>query len=609
MKKYTCLKFYSMLVCAMSFMTAQADTNVLSATLNSATVYFSGAELKHSLSIPLKSGENTVVIKDLSPQLDQSSLVISANNGVVINSFEFKTDDVIDSKSISTKLKQWNDSVTVIDEKISEITDLQKVNDQVLELMNSQGESSSAATNNYTDLIKYTDYLKSKSIEIYTEQRRFEKQLTDLKAAKKRLKNKISQETTKNSTHTGVLTIQLMAPRPITSNFDIKYYTTNAGWVPYYDINVASLNEPVNIISKAKVTQTTGLDWNKVKISLSSSAPARGGKAPVLNAWFLNYQVPQNANWFIGAGAAAASQILDSGSTDMIGALSNRTAGLQIRGSSTSQLVSTSPLYVVDGMPTSETEANQLNTDMIKNIKVLKDASATSLYGSKASNGVVVISTKKGINDFVNQSDSDIGQIFDIDIPYTILGNGKEQTILLKEQSVTSDFSFYTVPKKSSDVYLLAEINNWQTLGLMSGSANVSYAGTYMGETIIDSHSTDDKLRLTLGTDDRISVKRIKLQDFSSKKFLGSDIKQEFMYQITVQNNRTQPIKLTIEDQYPISQDQNIKVELAKDMTKSSSVNEEKGVWTWNFNLSAGQSENIKFGYSIKYPKDKDMNL
>src|SRR5437667_3020218 len=66
-----------------------------------------------------------------------------------------------------------------------------------------------------------------------------------------------------------------------------------------------------------------------------------------------------------------------------------------IRGVNT--LGSTNPLYIIDGVPTTRYEdfAN-LNTNAIASIQVLKDASAASIYGSRASNGVIIVTTKDG---------------------------------------------------------------------------------------------------------------------------------------------------------------------------------------------------------------------
>lgn len=53
------------------------------------------------------------------------------------------------------------------------------------------------------------------------------------------------------------------------------------------------------------------------------------------------------------------------------------------------------PLFVVDGVPTTRT-LNSLNTNDIESMQVLKDAASASIYGSRASNGVIIITTKKG---------------------------------------------------------------------------------------------------------------------------------------------------------------------------------------------------------------------
>ncbi len=66
---------------------------------------------------------------------------------------------------------------------------------------------------------------------------------------------------------------------------------------------------------------------------------------------------------------------------------------VRIRGISSFQ--NNDPLYVVDGTPVQDTYINFLNPNDIASIQVLKDASASSIYGSRASNGVIVIETTK----------------------------------------------------------------------------------------------------------------------------------------------------------------------------------------------------------------------
>ena len=82
---------------------------------------------------------------------------------------------------------------------------------------------------------------------------------------------------------------------------------------------------------------------------------------------------------------------------------------IRIRGNG-SMNASNEPLYVIDGVPVTSGDVgqmsdytystnnimNSLNPDDIESISVLKDAAASSLYGSRAANGVILITTKKG---------------------------------------------------------------------------------------------------------------------------------------------------------------------------------------------------------------------
>lgn len=76
--------------------------------------------------------------------------------------------------------------------------------------------------------------------------------------------------------------------------------------------------------------------------------------------------------------------------------LTTYNGSMSIRGIS-SFAVNSTPLLVLDGQPITGVSINELNPDDIESVTVLKDAAATSLYGVRASNGVIVVSTKRGV--------------------------------------------------------------------------------------------------------------------------------------------------------------------------------------------------------------------
>ncbi len=91
-------------------------------------------------------------------------------------------------------------------------------------------------------------------------------------------------------------------------------------------------------------------------------------------------------------------------------ALAGRIAGVQVTGNdgqpgsvnnitirgNNSLTQDNSPLYVIDGFPVEEFNESPVSPSDIESIQVLKDASATSIYGSRGANGVIIITTKKG---------------------------------------------------------------------------------------------------------------------------------------------------------------------------------------------------------------------
>src|SRR6185503_15954862 len=75
---------------------------------------------------------------------------------------------------------------------------------------------------------------------------------------------------------------------------------------------------------------------------------------------------------------------------------------------------------------------------------------------------------------------------FDIETPYTILSNGKFFTVEIKRESVPATYIYYAVPKSDLNVYLTAQITNWEDYNLLDGQTNIYLEGTYMGTSLFD---------------------------------------------------------------------------------------------------------------------------
>jgi len=100
-----------------------------------------------------------------------------------------------------------------------------------------------------------------------------------------------------------------------------------------------------------------------------------------------------------------------------VGYMANPSPSVVIRGSA-SVSAKNEPMYIIDGVPAKANQMAKINPNDIKDLKVLKDAAATSIYGSRASNGVVIISTKNEL--YKNLSEKELDKKLNIiPIPVT----------------------------------------------------------------------------------------------------------------------------------------------------------------------------------------------
>lgn len=207
------------------------------------------------------------------------------------------------------------------------------------------------------------------------------------------------------------------------------------------------------------------------------------------------------------------------------------------------------------------------------------------------------------ISNYTSIQENQLNVSFDIDIPYDILSNGKAHSVALKDIKLPATYKYYAAPRIEKEAFLLAEIKDYGKYNLLAGEANIIFEGMYVGKTQINPGQTSDTLNLSMGRDKKISIKREKVVDKSGTKFLSSKKEQTFTYDITLRNNKKEAVYMLLKDQYPLSTDKEIEIELTeKDGAK---VNPETGILTWDINLKPNETKKIRISYVVKYPKDK----
>ncbi|MCA5005971.1 DUF4139 domain-containing protein [Sphingobacterium bovistauri] len=393
------------------------------------------------------------------------------------------------------------------------------------------------------DLTKLVDYYQVKVVELNANISSLKKDIASEDKAIGRLQDKIRVYTGDG----GQLIIQMSNAKAIEGIFNISYMTYSANWEAYYDLRAKSVASPLEILYKARVTQFTGVDWKNVKLTLSTGNPSQNGDAPLLNPIYAQYYSNQG----------------------LFGQLSGRAAGVNVMQN---RVQSIGTRAEMENSRMEQTEAKKSLSSPVATI-----------------------------------TENQLSAIFEIDFPYDIASNGLPHSVTLKEFSHPALFKYYAVPKLDKDAFLLAEIKDFEKLNLVPGEANILFENMFVGTSYINPAVTTDTLNLSMGRDKSISIKRERIMDEKSTQVSGGTKRQTYTYELRVRNTKSTAINMLLKDQFPISIDKSIEIDLVDG--GGSSVNRETGVLTWMLNVKPAETQTYRFTFTVKYPKDRVVNF
>ena len=523
-------------ICVAALCSLNSLAAPVTASIEHVTVFTQGAELEQKVSLPLQAGDNTVVIEGLSPYINEKSLQIALGGGVIVQQYAFSTDYLSADKlrmsvaSLEDSLRMAQEALQDAERRISTLTEMQK-------LLQAGVNSTLTVTTGVTTatIDKNLQYFRTNALELG-------KQLDATKAEKSALDKRIKalqQQIRENGglkvSKAGGVTLQVNSPKKQTIAAQLKYFTPQASWYTTYDLNIASLQSPISVIMKAHVSQTTGLDWQNARLTLSTGHPSSTNEAPELSTWWLQQQVMRPRTAYAAKNAVMAYAVMDESAAE--------------------------------------------------------EEMVTASMGSS-----------------VQTTEQAISVEYAISLPYTIAGNGKEQMIALLDKQIDDvSYAYYAAPRADERAYLVAYINNWSALSLPDGSANITYNGTYYGESRLTASNDEARIRLTLGDDPQVKIKR-ELTAQNSKQS-GSNKQVSYTYTTTVRNDKTTPVTITVYDQYPVSTAKEIQVSVNDKNASVSTDDKQTGIITYQFTLQPGKSRTLELSYTVKYPKDWRINL
>ncbi len=331
-------------------------------------------------------------------------------------------------------------------------------------------------------------------------------------------------------------------------NFQFNYIVPNTYWVMRYDIRASKVKRKVNISIHGNINQSSGEDWNDVKLILSTGAPVSSIRVPILSYWFLDIDYPQKKY------------------RDNFSYYKSKKSSRK-KGSAVADEMDNS-ISKISNVPQSSVKQKGSSFEITFPIR------QTILSSSKYQ--------KKFIKEFKLEGGKDL------------------------------DFYYQVVPAKSNVSYLRVKAKNTTSIPWLTGKAQLFFEQEFMGITSLLYTPIKQKRDLVLGVENRITSKKILIKKFEDKSgVFGGNRQIKYSYQITTHNKTAKLSKIILNDTLPISRNKKITVEIKnlnipfmKDKKTLNSYEYKIGKRKWELKLQPGEKRKINYDVVITFDKE-----
>ncbi len=614
---------------------AAADKH--NATIDHVTIFANGAQVQRSKTVNLTEGEQVVTFTGLSPYLDVKSMQVKAKGQLTVLGISHRTTHP-DSALQVQRLKQADDGVKAVERSIQQIKDEKEVIAAQRELVKTN--CSVAGRTVATPLVgikELNSYYSQEILSLNKRSQELDNQLEKLSVQlerKKTARDSIARQKMKTVME---IDVKVDVKRAGRVDFSLAYYVKNAGWFPSYDVRSSSTHEPLKLSYKANIFQNTGEEWKNVPVTLSSANPSLTNVAPELKTYWLDFGLAPPTYDFVSDGNTVTGRVVSADDGDpLIGAT------VTVKGTKLGTVTDVDGRYSIT-LPqgkrqlsfayigyvgvTRTVSGNSLNVRLspdearLDEVKVVaygtskstkrRSAKARSSEPMLMKEAAVMVEEAPEMEEStvieVEQQKAQFGYEFDIKQLLTIPASGKSVTTEIARYELPATYEYRGIPKIEKEAFLVADATKWSNLNLLEGEANVYFDNSFVGKSILDPSISSDTLHFSMGRDQSIRLQRVKVNEKSSRSFIGSNQEQTLTWRITVKNTRQEQAMMTVYDQTPISRNSNINVTVEE---LSGGIRDEKtGIVRWNLQLQPGEQRDLILQYKVKYPKSRRLTI
>lgn len=340
--------------------------------------------------------------------------------------------------------------------------------------------------------------------------------------------------------------INLEVLQPGEWQVELTYVVSGAGWKPLYDLRLCEgERSSLEVGYLAEVRQTSGEDWPEAELTLSTARPAISGALPELHPWYIApLPPPAPPKPFHKAARAGMA------------------AGVP------------APMMAMpDAMP----DAAMMSAEM-----------AAPMDAEVETSGIAVTYRIPGTA--------------------SVPGDGSPHKLTVATINLLPRIDYLTAPEEIEAVYRRAKVVNDSPYTLLPGAVNLFAGDEFIGASELELTASQGEIKLFLGVDDRIKVKRELKRREVDKTLLGGKRRIHFGYEISLENLLSTEAGVVVQDRIPTPRHEEIKVRL-DNTDPAPTHHSELNLLDWELRLAPKEKRRIRYDFTVEIPQTMETNL
>lgn len=558
---------------------AYADVPTTTGTISKVTVYRGQALVTRTVSVDLSPGASELIVKDLPVMIVPESIYAQTSDDTKVLSVRYREKAV--SQDTRQEVKQLDAQIEDVQHQIKYAESEHKHLDMQWQMFEKLKDFTIAAAKSdlsrgllaFEPVESLTELIETKGLEYYKQRMELEDKIAGLKKElelldRKRKKLVAGQSRTERE---AVLFIRRAGTKRIA--IELSYLVGGANWQQQYNLRADPKKSNVLIEYNAVVNQTSGENWDGVALSLSTAEPTMVAAPPILEPMLVALSHP----------AQTLQQIQEGG---FIGADQAR------------QYQASRKANIKKGIA-ANVELNRLAID---NQAFFLRAGQKELQEFQQQ--MAEISRTEGIS-----------VTYDLPGRLTLPSRSDQQLVSIASIIAKADFTLIATPLLTDFVYLQGNLLNDSQTILLPGQASMFRDGEFVGKSRLPQVTIGETFTAGFGIDSQVRVVR----ELENKKtrIQGGNRIDTYDYRLALSNYKNTPVELQLLDRLPYTDDNSIKIELAKTEPGLSTDSEflrtetKKGILRWDMKLSPNTIEKdatiVKYNFTMEY--DRNMQI